>query len=93
MANCPDLCPLLGLTPPHYHLGPESALAPNMLSGHATFSNTPNLPTEIGEVRNVFGKKKAKEEVAKGVWQVLEALAAERNVKINEQDGSSDSSG
>ena len=87
-----DLCPLLGLTAPHYHLGPESALAPNMLSGYASFPNAPDMPPEIGEVRNVFGKKKAKEELAKEVWHVLEALAAERNVKVSEREGSSESS-
>lgn len=64
-----------------------------MLSGYATFLNAPEMPAKIGEVCNVFGKKKAKEEVAKGVWQVLEALAAKRNVKIREEDGVDDSSG
>jgi len=44
------------------------------------------LPAQIGEVRNVFGKKKAREEVAMGVWEALKALAAERSVSINEED-------
>ena len=61
-----------------------------MLSGYATFPKTPHLPTEIGEVRNVFGKKKAKEEIARAVWEVLEILAAERNVKIDQVEGDGD---
>lgn len=81
-----DICPLLGLTAPHYHLAPASDLAPNMLSGYATFPNAPGMPAEVGEVRNVFGKKKAKEEVAKGVWEAVRSLAAQRNVSINEKE-------
>ncbi|KAL6713947.1 hypothetical protein ACLMJK_008441 [Lecanora helva] len=87
-----DICPLLGLTAPTYIIRPESALAPNMLSGFATFQNAPQLPDEIGEIRNVFGKKKAKEEIARSVWHALEALAAERNVQIREQSGDDGSS-
>lgn len=36
----------------------------------------------MGEVRNVFGKKSAKEECARGVWQVLGKLARERGVEV-----------
>ena len=80
------MCPVLGLSSPYYHLGPVSESAPNMLSGYATFPNAPNLPAEIGEVRHVFGKKKAREEIAKGVWQVLTALAAQSGVIHDEID-------
>ncbi len=45
------------------------------------------MPAQVGEVRNVFGKKNAKEEVAKGVWEVLEELAAKRNFKIDVKEG------
>lgn len=45
------------------------------------------MPPKIGEVRNIFGKKNAKEEIAKGVWEVLEALARKRNVSIEEEGG------
>lgn len=82
-----DLCPLLGLSPPQYVLAPASNNAQNMLSGYATFANAPSMPARIGEVRNVFGKKNAREEVAKGVWEVLEELASKRNVKIDVKEG------
>ena len=61
-----------------------------MLNGHATFPFAPELPGSIGEVRNVYGKKKAKEEVARAVWEVLEAMAAERNVRVDLEEGNED---
>lgn len=82
-----DAYGLLGLQAPQYVLGAASHLAPNMISGYASFPNEPSLPKEIGEVRNVFGKKSAKEEVAKGVWEVLLGLAEKRGVKISEFNG------
>ena len=45
------------------------------------------MPKEIGEVKNIFGKKNAKEEMAKGVWEVLQALAQKRNVRVEEAEG------
>lgn len=49
--------------------------------------NAPHMATEIGEARNVFGKKNAKEEVAKGVWESLRDLAAKRGVRMEEREG------
>lgn len=82
-----DAYGLLGLPTPQYVLGAASPHAPNMISGYASFPHAPGLPKEIGEVRNVFGKKSAKEEIAKGVWEVLRQLAEKRGVKISETDG------
>ena len=82
-----DAYSLLGLSAPQYVLGAASDLAPNMISGYASFPNEPGLPKEIGEVRNIFGKKSAKEEIAKGIWKVLAALAEPRNVPISEVAG------
>lgn len=48
------------------------------------------MPREIGEVRNVFGKKNAKEEIAKGVWEVLRNLAEKRGASISEIDAGAD---
>ena len=82
-----DAFPILGLPTPQYVLGPASDLAPNMISGYAFFPNQPSLPKEIGEVRNIYGKKNAKEEIAKGLWQVMQELAAQRGASISEIDG------
>lgn len=76
-----DLCPILGLTSPQYILTPAPQ-APNMLSGYASFPTQPGMPKQIGEIRNVFGKKNAKEEIAEGVWEVLQELAEKRGVKM-----------
>ena len=81
-----DAYPLLGLNTPQYVLEAASQLAPSIFNGHAWFPNTVGLPKQIGEVRNVYGKKNAKEEIAKGVWEVLENLAQKRGVNICETD-------
>ena len=81
-----DLCPLLGLTPPQYHMTPVSTNAPSMLSGYAVFPNNNDalyLSGKIGEVRNVFGKKDTREEIAKAVWDVLIDLAKSRGVNVD----------
>ena len=81
---------LLGLQTPQYVLAPASDMTPSMFSGYASFPNEPGLPREIGEVRNVFGKKNAKEWIAKGVWELLRELAEKRGVVISEADGGVD---
>lgn len=82
-----DAYGILGLKTPQYVLAAASASAPSIFSGHASFPNEPELPKEIGEVRNVFGKKNAKEAIAKGVWEVLRKLAEKRGATISEIDG------
>ena len=82
-----DAYGLLGLQAPLYVLVAASELAPNIINGYASFPNEPGLPKEIGEVRNIYGKKNAKEEIAKAVWEVLQKLAEKRGVNISETDG------
>lgn len=72
------LCSLLQLPQPTYRLAPNPlAPLPNILSGAAYFTQSsvsdshPLLVGPVGEVRNVYGKKNAKEECARGVFQVL----------------------
>lgn len=71
------LCSLLQLPQPTYRLAPNPlAPVPNILAGAAYFAEPaihrhPLLVGPVGEVRNVFGKKNAKEECARGVFQVL----------------------
>ena len=80
-----DLAPLLGVSQPQYQLSAGSAAAPNMLSGYASFANwggVEALRGEVGEARNVFGRKNAREEVARGVWDVLVRLAEGRGVRV-----------
>ena len=88
-----DAYSILGLHTPQYVFEPASDLAPHILNGYASFPNEPGLPKKIGEVRNVFGKKNAKEEVAKGVWEELQKLAKKRGVEICETDNIEDDYG
>ncbi|MCJ1388742.1 hypothetical protein MMC18_001591 [Xylographa bjoerkii] len=74
-----DLCTALGLTPPTYRFAPnDPATAPNILSGAAHFANEPLMRAPVGEVRNVYGRKNAREECARGVVAFLEGLRRER---------------
>ena len=82
-----DAYHFLGLQAPQYVLGAASDIAPNMISGYACFPNGPDLPGKIGEVRNVFGKKNAKEEVAKGVWEAMQEMLQKRGANISEING------
>lgn len=38
----------------------------------------------MGEVRNVYGKKNAKEECARGVWEALKDLAKKRGLDVED---------
>jgi hypothetical protein len=81
-----DLYPILGLTAPTYDIGPLSPAAPNIVSGAAMFQSSPLFPKPLGEVRNVYGRKNAKEECAKGVWKALSDLARSRGINIDEME-------
>lgn len=72
-----ELCPLLGIPLPIYRFGPSpDAPVGNILSGAAYFpDNNPLLSGPVGMVRNVFSKKRAKEECAREVYRVLMQIA------------------
>ena len=78
-----ELCPLLGLNNPQYRL---EASGSSLYSGSAYFADEPLLRGPIGKVENIFGKKNAKEESARGVWKVLIALAAQRGISERTMD-------
>lgn len=61
------------------------AQAASFYSGAAVFPRDGLVVREpVGEVRNVFGKKNAREECAKGVLEFLEGLARRRGVEVGE---------
>lgn len=86
-AQVASLATRLGMQAPTYRFVP-SAQAPSIYSGAAYFEEQcgarsvggadEQLDGPIGEVRNVFGKKNAKEECAKKVLEVLKEIAAKR---------------
>ena len=45
------------------------------------------FPKPLGEVRNVYGRKNAKEDCARGVLEVLNDLAKKRGVDLDEVFG------
>ena len=81
-----DAYSILGFNPPQYTLEAASSRTPGIFNGYACFPNDPRFPEQIGEVRNIFGKKNAKEEIAKGVWEVFKRLAEKMTVNISEID-------
>ncbi|KAL9128479.1 MAG: hypothetical protein Q9217_002857 [Psora testacea] len=84
-----DILPFLNLPQAQYRLSslPE---APNMVSGYATFpyaNEIGRLEGQLGEVRHVYGKKNAREEIAKGVWELLRDVAEQRGFAVKDVDG------
>lgn len=76
-----ELCPLLGLRPPQYRIAPNAdAPVVNILSGAAYFPDNPLLPGPVGTIRNIYGKKNAKEECAREVYRVLMQIATEKGI-------------
>lgn len=71
-----NLCASLGLLTPEYRLT-NSTDVPGFWSGAAYIGREPSLQG-IAPIRHVFGKKRAKEECAKGVWEVLRGWKRER---------------
>lgn len=73
------MCPTLNLSGPTYQLHPSSPDTLNIFSGAAYFARNPEMAAgPIGEVRHVFGKKNAREAIAKGVLRVLKDEAARK---------------
>ncbi|KAF4545638.1 putative double-stranded rna-binding protein [Lasiodiplodia theobromae] len=78
------LCSKLGCAQPIYKILPDPRV-PSMWSGAAYFPHDPAVGSvqPVGEVRNVYGKKKAREEVAKKVLKHLKAMQAERQKVVD----------
>lgn len=70
----------LGFSPPTYIATQEDASAPSIWTFKASFPGDARVHGEVGECRNVFGKKNAKEQCAKLVVAWLEAVR-DRRVK------------
>lgn len=72
-----DYCPTLGLSPPTYRIEDDPS-APALYSGSAFFAAGSDVSGPVGSVRNVYGKKNAKEELAKQVLRFLELETEKR---------------
>ncbi|KAF2139992.1 uncharacterized protein K452DRAFT_289380 [Aplosporella prunicola CBS 121167] len=72
-------CPTVGCMQPEYRLA-QDARVPGFWSGAAFFPHDPLIAKNgpVAEIRNVWGKKTARELCAKGVLAHLKAVAARR---------------
>lgn len=73
----PELCSRLGFTPPKYEITKVSGDAP-LYSGYAHFNGDPRIEGRIGEVRDVFGQKNAKEMIAERLYSFLKDIERQR---------------
>ena len=80
---------LLGLRAPRYHLSPSSQDTPNLLDGYATFEDSASigglgLNGRVGQVERVYGKKNAKDQIARTVWGSLKTVAESRGFVVKD---------
>ncbi|KHJ31488.1 putative adenosine rna-specific isoform adar-a variant [Erysiphe necator] len=80
-SKVPDLCRRLGLNTPRYVIEPIVPSSP-MYSGYADFGGDPRIKGFIGQVTGFYGKKNAKDHVAREVVTFLTQLLEERNERI-----------
>ncbi|KAG0651849.1 hypothetical protein D0Z07_1332 [Hyphodiscus hymeniophilus] len=66
----PELCNRLGFHPPTYEITKDSENVA-FWSGHAHFGGDPRIEGKVGEVKSVFGKGNAKEQIAMEVLSFL----------------------
>ena len=77
----PALCTRLGFSPPRYEL--EKADDTAFWSGYAFFPGNPIIDGKVGKVRNVFGQKNAKEEIAEEVYRFLKDIERQREEQFD----------
>ena len=76
-SQVPELCTRLGFDVPTYELTKASETDP-FYSGYAHFGGDPRIVGKFGPVQNVFGQKKAKEEIAKELVSFLKDIERQR---------------
>ncbi|TVY85560.1 hypothetical protein LSUE1_G000061 [Lachnellula suecica] len=70
------LCHRLGFNTPQYWWNPD--VKPPFYSGYAHFGNDPRIEGKIGVIKNVYGSKTAKEEIAKELVSFLKDIERQR---------------
>ncbi|CZS93532.1 hypothetical protein WAI453_001061 [Rhynchosporium graminicola] len=79
-SQVPDLCVRLGFTAPRYVITAALPSTP-LWNGYADFGADPRIDGKVGEVKDVYGKKAAKEQVAKLVLDFLGDIERQRSGK------------
>ena len=73
----PGLCMRLGFNTPTYKITKDSENTP-LWSGYAHFNGDPRIEGKIGQIRSVFGKDNAKEQIATEVLSFLKDIERQR---------------
>jgi len=76
-SQVPELCTRLGYDTPTYEITKTSETEA-FYSGHAHFGGDPRIVGKFGPVQNVFGQKRAKEEIAKELVSFLKDIERQR---------------
>ncbi len=71
----PELCIRLGFSPPKYVTNLENSPFTDM---YADFGGDPSVNGKVGEVKNVFGRKNAKQQCAALVYKFLKDIERQR---------------
>lgn len=81
----PELCTRLGFTVPRYEITRVSEQAP-LYSGYAHFNGDPRIEGKIGEVKDIFGQKNAKEMIAETLHTFLKDIERQRMAAVDNTD-------
>jgi hypothetical protein len=84
-AQVPDLCYRLGFNVPKYEIHPVMENT-SLYDAYADFGGDPRVVGKVGETKNVFGKKRAKEEVARVVISFLKDIERQRLEQHEDDD-------
>ena len=84
-AQVPCICHRLGFSPPRYVITPVLPNTP-LWNGYADFGSDPRIEGKVGEVKDIYGRKNAKEEVAKLVLSFMKDIERQRVTEIDDED-------
>lgn len=82
----PELCHKLGFGMPKYEIERSSIVAP-LYSGYAHFQGDVRLENRIGVVRDVYGQKAAREQIAEELVRFLRDIERQRMALIEKAAG------
>lgn len=80
----PELCHKLGINIPTYKFHQATPGSP-LCDAYADFGDDPSIEGKVGQVMNIFGKKNAKEAVAKIAYAFLKDIERQRLKQFEEQ--------
>jgi hypothetical protein len=85
-AQIPPLCNKLGFAPPKYEITRAKADDVPFFNGYADFGGDPRIEGKVGEVFNVYGQKRAKEQIAEIVYSFLKDIERQRGESLDFDD-------